>query len=202
MKHLLLAILLLAATQLLAQQQLSNYKSRNPGYGVVSAQYSKFNGEAALFTGAYGGWSLHRKLMIGAGGYWLTSSHKGYGYNVETKEANKYYMGYGGLVVESELLSYERFHVTANVLVGGGILKNGKDRGTLENTGDDELKDIDASGFYVVQPSAQIEYQVTNWFRVAGGGGYRYITGVDQAGITNRKMSAPTANLSLKFGGF
>jgi hypothetical protein len=145
---------------------------------------------------------IRHKLLIGAGGYWLTTSHKGYGLNAETHEQNKYKMGYGGLVVEYALLDNNRLHVTANALIGGGFLKNGKGHGSLPDHGSDELKDIDATGFYVFQPSVSVEYSVTSWFRIAAGGGYRYITGSDQAGITDRKMSAPTANLSFKFGGF
>jgi len=204
MKQLIFAIVFLMSTQLFAQTNKSSLenKSRNSGYGVVSTQYSKFNGQNAIFTGAYGGWMLRHKLMIGAGGYWLATNHKGYGVNAETLEENKYKMGYGGLVVEYAVLDNDRLHLTANALVGGGILKNGKGYGSLPDHGSDELKDIDATGFYVVQPSVNIEYAVTSWFRIAAGGGYRYITGADQPGITNRKMSAPTANLSFKFGGF
>ena len=207
MKQLIFGVLSLMSTQLFAQDMKSNKsafenKHRNSGFGVVSTQYSRFNGQNAIFTGAYGGWMLKHKLMIGAGGYWLATNHKGYGVNAETLEPNKYKMGYGGLVAEYAVLDNSRLHVTANALVGGGILKNGKGHGSLPNHGSDELKDIDATGFYVVQPTVNVEYSVTSWFRVAAGGGYRYITGADQAGITNRKMSAPTANLSFKFGGF
>ena len=85
---------------------------------------------------------------------------------------------------------------------GGGIIKNGHGKGTIPENGSDELKDIDASGFYVIQPSLNVEVNVTDWFRVGAGGGYRYVTGGDQQGISNSKMSAPTANLTLKFGIF
>jgi hypothetical protein len=111
-------------------------------------------------------------------------------------------MGYGGLMVEYAVFDNQRIHVTANTLAGGGIIKNGHGRGTVPENGSDELKDIDASGFYVIQPSINIEYAVTKWFRVGAGAGYRYITGTSLQGITDKKMSAPTAGLSLKFGGF
>ena len=207
MKQLIFAVVFLMSTQLFAQDTQSNKspfenKFRNSGYGVVSTQFSKFNGQHAIFTGAYGGWMLRHKLMIGAGGYWLATNHKGYGVNAETREQNQYKMGYGGFVVEYAVIDNSRLHVTANTLMGGGILKNGKGHGSLPDHGSDEMKDIDATGFYVVQPSVNVEYSVTPWFRIAAGGGYRYVAGADQAGITNRKMSAPTANLSFKFGGF
>lgn len=207
MKQLIFAVVFLMSTQLFAQGLQTNKSYvgnnfKNSGYGVVSTQFSKFNGDNAVFTGAYGGWMLRHKLMLGAGGYWLATNHKGYGTNAETHEQNKYKVGYGGLVVEYAVLDNNRLQVTANALVGGGFLKNGKGHGSIPDHGSDELKDIDATGFYVVQPTVNVEYTVTSWFRVGAGGGYRYITGSEQAGITDRKMSAPTASLSFKFGGF
>ena len=207
MKQLLFAIALFMSAQSFAQNLNKTKTSfetnfRNSGYGVVSTQYSKFNGQNALFTGAYGGWMIKHKLMVGLGGYWLATNHKGVGLNAETREQNQYKMGYGGLMVEYAVYDNNWLHVTANTLAGGGILKNGKGHGSIPDHGSDELKDIDATGFYVVQPSVQVEYAVTNWFRIGAGGGYRYITGSDQPGITDKKMSAPTANLSFKFGGF
>jgi len=207
MKQLIFAMALLMSAQLFAQDSKRTKTSfetnfRNSGYGALSTQYSKFNGQSALFTGAYGGWMIKHKLMIGLGGYWLATNHKGYGLNAETQEQNQYKMGYGGLMLEYAIFDNDRFHITANTLAGGGILKNGKGHGSIPDHGSNELKDIDATGFYVVQPSVHVEYAVTNWFRVGAGGGYRYITGSDQQGITDRKMSAPTADITFKFGGF
>ena len=42
-------------------------------------------------------------------------------------------------------------HFTASTLFGRGIIKNGKGPDTIPENGSNELKDIDASGFYVVQ---------------------------------------------------
>jgi hypothetical protein len=196
MKKILLATAILLSTQLFAQ------KTHNTAYGALTTQYSRFNGENAIFTGAYGGLFVRQKLMVGLGVYGLVTQHKGYGLNAATHEPNNFRMGYGGLMAEYAILDKDRLHVTASALAGGGILKNGHGRGTIPENGSDELKDIDATGFYVLQPSAQVEYDVTNWFRVGATAGYRYVTGSDQAGISDRKMSAPTAGLTFKFGSF
>lgn len=205
MKQVIFAVLVLVSAQLSAQQSLKDksFSTRsNGGYVVASATYSKFNGKNAVFAGGYGGWLINHQLMVGLGGYGLATEHRGYGLNAETHKPNNYKMGYGGLMVEYTFFPESRVHVTANTLVGGGIIKNGHGRGTVPYNGSDELKDIDASGFYVVQPSVNVEVSVLPWLRVAAGGGYRYIAGVDQQGITNKNMSAPTANLGLKFGLF
>ena len=193
MKHLLFAALTLSAMHATAQ---------TTAYGALSAQYSKFNGQNALFTGAYGGVLLNHKLMLGAGAYMLTSKHKGYGLNADSHKQNNWRMGYGGLMAEYTVMENKNIHFTASALVGGGIIKNGKGRGTMPQNGSDELKDIDASGFYVVQPAVNVEVIAATWLRIGAGVGYRYIRGVDQPGITSNDMSAPTANLSFKFGLF
>jgi len=207
MKKLIFAAMILMSTQLIAQQSLKNksvrsHESANTGYLAVTSTYSSFNGKSAVFTGGYGGWMINHKLMIGVGGYGLTTRQKGYGLNAQTHEQNYYKMGYGGLMVEYTFFGDKMIHLTANTLVGGGFIKNGHGKGTKPENGSDELKDIDASGFYVVQPSVNVEVSVLEWLRVSAGGGYRFIAGVDQPGITNAKMSAPTANLTLKFGIF
>jgi hypothetical protein len=114
---------------------------------------------------------------------------------------NKLKMGYGGLMLEYTFLESKRVHVSTNVLLGAGGVVNAHRHDYADSYGDNWHSD-EESGFRVIQPSISIETDVTPWFRVAVGGGYRYISGADMSGITNQKMSAPTANLSLKFGVF
>ncbi len=207
MKNLVFAVLLLMNLQLFAQQPESigstpGNRLKSTGYGALSTQYSRFNNQSALFAGAYGGWMINHKLMIGLGGYGLVTHHNGVGKNVETNGQNAWKMGYGGLMLEYSFLQTRRIYFTVNTLIGGGIIKNGNGRGTVSQNGSDELSDIDASGFYVVQPSVNLEMAVNKWFHIGAGVGYRYITGADQPGISNSKMSARTASLSFKFGAF
>ena len=207
MKKLIFAAIFFTSSQVFAQhttksKSLVTHKTESTGYGALSTVYSKFNGDHALFAGAYGGWMINHKLMIGLGGYGLVTNHKGFGLNAHTHQQNNWQMGYGGLMVEYTFFGNEIVHFTAGTLVGGGIIKNGHGRGTIPENGADELGDIDASGFYVIQPSLSAEVNVTDWFRIGLGAGYRYVTGVDQQGISDSKMSAPTANLTLKFGIF
>jgi len=207
MKTLLFVIMIVAGASAAAQQSgFSAHpylpKAKTTAYGALSAHYSKFNGQGALFTGLYAGVMLKHKLMIGAGGYMLTTRHKGYGLNAASHQQNNWHMGYGGLMLEYTLMGNKDIHFSANTLVGGGIIKNGRGRGTIPENGSDELKDIDASGFFVVQPGVNVEVVAATWMRIAAGVGYRYVSGVEQNGITNKDMSAPTASLSFKFGLF
>jgi hypothetical protein len=207
MKKSIFAVLLFMNLQLFAQQSGSTGQApvdhlKNSVYGALSTQYSRFNNQSALFAGAYGGWMMNHKLMIGLGGYGLVTRHNGVGKNVETNGQNTWKMGYGGLMLEYSFFQTRRIYFTASTLIGGGIIKNGNGRGTVSQNGSDELKDIDASGFYVVQPSVNLEMAVNKWFHIGAGAGYRYIAGADQPGISNSRMSGRTASLTFKFGSF
>src|SRR3954451_3376641 len=81
-------------------ETLISDRIHSSGYGGLSTQYSKFNHQDAVFLGAYGGWMINHRFMLGLGGYGLVTSHKGFGINPVINEQNKLRMGYGGLMVE------------------------------------------------------------------------------------------------------
>ena len=182
-------------------ETLISKKIHSSGYGKLSAQYSKFNHQDAMFVGAYGGWMINHKLMIGLGGYGLATQHKGFGTSPVTNKQNELRMGYGGLMVEYTFAGNKLFHVTANTLVGAGGISNGyviRDYRDHEDSWENE----ECSAFFVAQPGVNIEANITKWFRISAGGGYRFIAGSHLNGISNKDMSAPTANLSFAFGEF
>ena len=206
MKKILLIATLFASGQLFAQETTEQGKPfsgklHHSGYGALTSTYSKFNNEDALFLGAYGGWMLEHKLMLGVGGHYLVTKHNGIGINTETNKRNELKMGYGGLVVEYTFFENKIVHATAKSLVGFGIVTNGSKGRYDEETGESWRSD-DESGFFAFEPSINVEVSVTKWFRVSAGGGYRLIRSADIVGLSNSDMSSPTANVTLKFGVF
>ena len=182
------------------QKTLLSGNIYSSGYGVLSTQYSKFNHEDAVFLGAYGGWMINHKLMLGAGGYGLVTRHHGFGVNPVTNKQNLLRMGYGGLMVEYTFAGNKLFHLAANTLIGAGGITNGYVTNAHQNNAD--WHSVKSSAFFVAQPGVNVEVNVTKWFRIAAGGSYRFIAANSLDGISNRDMSAPTANLSFKFGEF
>lgn len=182
-------------------RSLTHSKIYSSGYGAATTQYSRFNGEDAVIGGIYGGWMINHKLMIGFAGYTLLTSHDGYSMDGGVNPDNKLKMGYGGLMLEYTFFEAKRIHVSTNVLLGAGAVVNAY-RNDRPDTYGDMWHSEEESGFRVIQPAINIETDVTPWLRVAVGGGYRYITSAEMSGITDKKMSAPTANFSLKFGVF
>ena len=97
----------------------------------------------------------------------------GYGLtNVRTLPA----MGYGGLVLEYSLQPHSLVNFSVGGLVGAGGV-------TWES-------------FFVAEPEARLRLNVTRWFRLGFGGGYRFISG---AGCLNSFLRGPVATLSVEF---
>jgi hypothetical protein len=206
MKKIIVIVALLASAQLYAQDATKSTspfsgKIHHSGYGALTTNYSKFNGDDAIFVGAYGGWMINHKLMLGLGGQYLVTKHDGFGVNPTNNKKNELKMGYGGLMAEYTFFENRRIHATANSLFGFGFVTNGSHGGYDAETGE-TWRSADESGFLVVEPSINVEVSVTKWFRVSAGGGYRLITSADIVGISNADMSSPTANVTLKFGVF
>lgn len=101
-------------------ETLVSDKIYSSGYGTLSTQYSKFNRQDAMFLGAYGGWMINHKLMLGVGGYGLVTRHKGFGVNPINNKQNLLRMGYGGLMAEYTFAGNKLIHITANTLAGAG----------------------------------------------------------------------------------
>lgn len=97
----------------------------------------------------------------------------GYGLtNVQTLPA----MGYGGLVLEYSPKSQSLVNLSVGGLVGGG--------------------GVYSTSFFVAEPEARLRVNVTRWFRLGFGGGYRFIGG---AGGANSVLRGPVATLSTEF---
>jgi hypothetical protein len=206
MKTLLLIVTLFASVHSFAQdtKEVETFFGNNfesTGYGALSTQYSTFNGKGAAFLGAYGGWMINHKFMLGVGAYGLLTHPDGYNAAGEADNNNEFQMGYGGVMMEYTFASSKRIHLSTNLLIGGGRVSNGyyTSRGYLYGS---QWHVQDESAFYVFQPSVNVEMNMTSWFRVALGGGYRHINGSHMIGISDKSMSAPTANLTFKFGLF
>ena len=210
MKKLLLATawICIMSTKLLAQdtatteiKTLIGKKVYNSGYIALSGTYTRFNNENAVMVGAYGGWLINHKLMIGLGGYGNVSRHAGFGTNPQNTQ-NRLRMGYGGLVVEYTFMHKSLVHITAGALVGAGAVSNGYKKDYHYGDNGEQWRSVNSSAFFVAEPSVKLEMNVSKEVRIAAGGGYRFIKGSKLAGITDNDMRAFTASLSLKVGLF
>ena len=141
----------------------------NGYFFAVENKFSEMGGGFANFVGVYGGWLINHKLLLGAGGYGKAT------------DVNWFEMGYGGFVVEYFVNPNRLVNFSVKGLVGGG--------------GASHLWD---DSFFVAEPEARMTLNVTEWFRLGLGGGYRWTPGSSR----NSDLSGWTVSVAAKFGSF
>jgi hypothetical protein len=55
---------------------------------------------------------------------------------------------------------------------------------------------------FVMEPTVGVEMNITTFFRLGFGASYRYVSGVNIYGLTNKELSDVTGTITLKFGTF
>jgi hypothetical protein len=171
MKRLLtIAILLALASPALAQERtLIRGGFASGGFGAPVVKFSQIDGEFALFVGGRGGWIINHTFVLGVGGYGLANDIDTNGDGVRDLE-----LGYGGLELEYINSSNNLIHFTAYLLVGGGGLS-----GTAGNE----------EAVFVLEPALNGELNVTDYFRLHAGAGYRWVSGVNSLGVDGSHRS-------------
>ncbi len=186
MKRMLVcAIGLALASPALAQEKtLLADGFESGGFGGPVVKFSEVANEFAVFAGGRGGWIINHTLVIGGGGYGLANDINLDGIPFSGRDVD---FGYGGLEVEYINRSDELFHFTIYLLVGGG--------GLTTNLTDGEA-------VFVLEPAANVELNITRYFRLNLGAGYRFVTGVDAPELEDGDLSAVNGIVTFKFGAF
>lgn len=172
-------------------EALFNGPLRSTGYGALGFKFTPIQGNFGTMLGGYGGWFINKTLLIGGGGYGLTSQ-----ISSTTRTGQNISFGYGGIVLEYVGLSDKVFHYAVQGFVGwggAGFYTPGR------------FTNFDRSattGLMVFEPSVLAELNVTNFLRVSAGGGYRIVTGSTLEGLSNADLSSYSISLNIKFGSF
>ncbi len=204
MKYFLVSVMLLVAATAAAQEEtLLGGTIEQGGFGAPVVKFTTTKKQFALYAGAYGGWLINHAFLIGAGGYGLVSTIR-----PATEAAgllpagfySKLEVGYGGLVLEYIGKPMDLVHYSVSVLIGaGGALYS--ERSWL-NTNWNESALSPTATFFVFEPGVNAELNLTSFLRIALGGSYRFVNGVDLSGVSNSDIGGPSMNLALKFGSF
>ncbi len=152
------------------------------GFGAATFQNTSFIGEWAMEGGGLGGRYFSESFYVGGGGFGMNQS----------KDDFEYDMGYGGLILGYDWRGEtDKTSLNFYVLSGyGGITEKGE--GNVDN----------ADGFWVVKPSAEVDFKITHWMRIGVGGGYRWIIGNDIKSLDFNDLSAPYGSFTFRFGNF
>ncbi|MCK3682531.1 hypothetical protein [Maribellus sp. YY47] len=183
-------------------QTLFTNQQSNGWYGAFSLGYSEIDGRDALMTGARGMYVFDQSLAIGLGGYGFVNNldyHHSYYDNSDPR-----FMlagGYGGLIVEPIFGGRKAVHLSFPLLVGiGGVA-------LLENDGwgwdwDPYYPghEIDNDVFFVLEPSMELEFNLTRWFRAAAYASYRFTSNIEIYETGSDALEGFSFGMTFKFG--
>ena len=129
---------------------------------------------------------------FGGGGYGLTKNlNKG---EDDISDGSTLSFGYGGFELEYIFGSDKLVHGSIYTLIGGG---------SLSLMGDEtDNHTIETNEYFVFEPDLNLELNVTKFFRIGLGVGYRVVAGDDFKGYNYLDLSGVTGTLTFKFGKF
>ena len=186
-------VILLAVPAFAQEETLLDTEIQSGGYGGPEVKISPMLGATGILVGGRGGWMINHAFMIGGAGYGLVNDIRVNNVTVNGRPAFLGF-GYGGLALEYTG-NYEKLvHYTVGLMIGGGGVEY---RDSIYNFHDENWDAV-----FVLEPSVGVEMNITTFFRFGVGVSYRYVSGVNTFGLTNKDLSNATATITLKFGTF
>lgn len=197
-----------------AQQYLDTHDPKNKEIKALLSKENDLNGfggtdlkvtdifkERALIVGAYGGVLINRNYMLGIAGYGIATNPEFDGFLPDgTEKKLNIHGGYGGLLVGATILAREVVHLSIPIVLGAGSVQI-TDEDFFQNSTDTDFT-IESSTFFVVEPAAELEFNITKTLRLAAGASYRYIRATELDNLTDDNLTDWTGMLSLRFGRF
>ena len=173
------------------------------GFGGFDMRIGDFRGERGLMVGAYGGLLINRRYLFGVAGYGLVTNLEFDGVvpgETDPKVLNLH-GGYAGVLIGASIAPRELIHISIPVIFGAGAFEVVDKNFFSNNLADAEFV-VENSIFFVVEPGLELEFNVSNNFRLGFGATYRYITGTELQNIKDEDVSGAVAMISLRFGRF
>jgi hypothetical protein len=160
-----------AASAQESEQEVLVDSVRHSGYSfAVDVKFSEIDGDFTNFVGFSGGWLINHRFLIGVAGYGKTTG------------IDRSQMGYGGLTLEYFLRPERLWNVSIAGLIGGGAISwNWTDP------------------FFVGEPEAKLNLNLSKRWRLSFGGGYRFVGG---APGPDERLSGFVGDVAIRFGSF
>ena len=168
-------------------------------YFVFTTGYSVIDDKHAVLFGGRFGWLPARSLGVGLGATGFINE-----YHYEPALDRDVFLagGYGGLYLEPILLPKWPVHLSFPVLLGAGGIsyvtkEPDRDNNFIENT----------EAFLLAEPGAEVELNLTKFFRLSIGATYRFPTAfktntTDLPRASASSLKGVSYTVSLKFGRF
>lgn len=214
LKFFIIAVACLFATISQAQQYVDKPKTNEvksligkdkeiTGFGNIDFRVGEVVDQQALLLGVYGGVLINKYFMLGVAGYGLATESQFEGFNPttgETRELNLY-GGYAGMLMGFKIASREIIHLSVPMVIGAGQLDVSDDN-YFDLPGGDNNFDLESTSFFVFEPSALIELNISHHFRLGFGVGYRLVRGSTLENLNDDDLSGYTGVVSVQLGQF
>ncbi len=189
----MLAIVLLTIPVLAQEETLIGEEFHSGGFGGPEVKIGPMLGTTGVFVGGRGGWIINHTYVIGGGGYGLANDVRVKDITINGQPAYLGF-GYGGLFLEVIGNSDKLIHYTIGLMIAGGGVEY---RDSLYDWNDHNWDAV-----FVLEPAVSVEMNITSFFRLGLGASYRFVSGVNTYGLTNKELSNATGTIILKFGTF
>jgi hypothetical protein len=164
------------------------------GYGGPMMSFTSLNGDFAHMMGGGGGVLISKSFFFGGFGLGNSTYHT-FDYTNPHTNIQSFDMdldiSYGGLSFGYIIAPNKPIHPAVYLQTGWGdvvLSENGTNR--------------NSDNIFVLNPSVQMEINMTRFFRIGVGVNYQYVNGVNLNGLSNEDFSYPGGFLSFKFGWF
>jgi len=164
------------------------------GFGGPFMSFTSLNGDFAHMMGGGGGVLISKRMFLGGFGLGNTTQHT-FDYTnpitgAETSEMDLEF-DYGGLYFGYIFAPNKPIHPAIYLQTGWGDV-------SLNENNQRRIND----NVFVLNPSLELEINMTRFFRMGIGVNYQYVSGVNLNGLGNEDFSYPGGFLSFKFGWF
>ncbi len=177
-------------------------KSRsNGGYGAFTLAYSQIDGYDAFVTGGRGGFIFDHSFAIGLAGYGFVNNISTHYYQNRVNDLSLA-GGYGGLFIEPIVAGRSPVHLSFPILFGmGGISQ--VDLYNWDYWGpEDPIQNYDYDVYFVIEPAAELEFNLARFFRTAAFVSYRYTSNIQLYQFDKDVLNGFNFGLTFKFGKF
>lgn len=210
----ILITFLLSVSLLNAQDEEPQYLFQNTdisisGFGAFFNEFSSVQNDFAVSNGGGGAVIFNQKFYFGGYGMGLSTIHERPDLDsiISGVSDSRISFGHGGLWLGYIHNSHKAVHFSVSSKFGWGQIAIYDKYYDYHDREEYYARD----NVFVITPQIEMEMNLTPWFKMNIGAGYRYVAGIDKAYIlSNQKtnyyesndFSSPTANISLLFGGF
>jgi len=171
------------------------------GYGGLSVGYSQIDGRDALLIGGRAAWIINHQIALGIAG---TAFLNEYEYDVLLAEDVNLQGGYGGLMIEPILGGREWVHLSFPIVVGAGGIAHAEKYVHRNRYDYDYREDYvnDTDAFFLLEPGAELEFNMLKFLRVSLGAYYRYTDNIDLYDTSANALRGFSYRLNFKIGKF